>query len=352
MLNEFVISRRHAIIARARLRARARSTPCATKEELSKGIPLIVDHVLEMWLSGPSQSVSDGSVDHGMRVLGTGLSVSQVVHDYEHVHQTATQMIFELGASSTVDDYRALDHALARAVAEYVRLHDQSIVDDEKQRMGFLVHELRNQLTSANLSFALLKRGRASIHGSVGALLERSLKSLGELVDSSLAEVRQSSTTLKRERIVLADFIEEIEVAGKLQAKVRGVALTVEPVDDRIAIETNRQALASAVINLLQNAFKFSRSHSTVRLVTHASAERVSIDVEDECGGLGVGEVEELFRPYSQRSVDRSGLGLGLSICRSGVRANGGEIHVRDLPGRGCVFTVDLPRQATELVRH
>jgi signal transduction histidine kinase len=58
------------------------------------------------------------------------------------------------------------------------------------------------------------------------------------------------------------------------------------------------------------------------------------------------GAVEDLFRPYSQRGVDRSGLGLGLSICRRNVRASGGEIHVRDLPGKGCVFTVDLPRQS------
>jgi signal transduction histidine kinase len=145
----------------------------------------------------------------------------------------------------------------------------------------------------------------------------------------------------------MGEFIEEIEIAGNLQASVRGVELTVEPVDTRIAVDANRQTLTSAVVNLLQNAFKFSRARGTVRLLTHATDDRVFIDIEDECGGLGVDEVEDLFRPYSQRSTDRSGLGLGLSICRRSVRASGGEIHVRDLPGKGCVFTVDLPRQST-----
>jgi hypothetical protein len=43
--------------------------------------------------------------------------------------------------------------------------------------------------------------------------------------------------------------------------------------------------------------------------------------------------------------TDRTGLGLGLMISRHGVESNGGKIHVRDLPGKGCIFTVELPRQ-------
>ena len=52
---------------------------------------------------------------------------------------------------------------------------------------------------------------------------------------------------------------------------------------------------------------------------------------------------ELIFRPFEQRSSDRSGLGLGLAICPQSVEANGGELSVRDLPGKGCVFTISLP---------
>jgi hypothetical protein len=69
----------------------------------------------------------------------------------------------------------------------------------------------------------------------------------------------------------------------------------------------------------------------------------VLLEVEDECGGLPPGAVTDLFRPFEQRSADRSGLGLGLAIAREGVETNGGEIRARDLPGRGCIFTIDLP---------
>jgi signal transduction histidine kinase len=71
----------------------------------------------------------------------------------------------------------------------------------------------------------------------------------------------------------------------------------------------------------------------------------VSIAIEDECGGLA-GEPEDLFAAFEQRNKDRTGLGLGLGIARPGVSANGGEISVRNIAGRGCVFTVILPRLA------
>ena len=68
------------------------------------------------------------------------------------------------------------------------------------------------------------------------------------------------------------------------------------------------------------------------------------IDVKDNCGGLQPGAAEQMFKPFTQRNEDKSGVGLGLSIAKRGVEANGGILSVRDLPGVGCVFTIDLPR--------
>ena len=54
--------------------------------------------------------------------------------------------------------------------------------------------------------------------------------------------------------------------------------------------------------------------------------------------------VDDLFRPFQQRGADRTGLGLGLPFSRWGAEANHGRVYARNLPGTGCVFTVDLPR--------
>ena len=75
-------------------------------------------------------------------------------------------------------------------------------------------------------------------------------------------------------------------------------------------------------------------------------ADRIVIGVEDECGGLPDGNVEEIFRPFEQLGSERTGLGLGLSISRRGIEANGGKLYVRNIPGTGCGFTIDLPRAA------
>ena len=140
------------------------------------------------------------------------------------------------------------------------------------------------------------------------------------------------------------EFIEEIEVGATMEASARSVALFVSPVLPGVDVAVDRQLLAGAVVNLLQNAFKFTRVHGRVSLNTSSTKDRVFIRVEDECGGLSPGKAEELFLPFEKRSADRTGLGLGLSISRRSVEAVGGQIHLRNVPGVGCVFTIDLPR--------
>jgi C4-dicarboxylate-specific signal transduction histidine kinase len=81
-------------------------------------------------------------------------------------------------------------------------------------------------------------------------------------------------------------------------------------------------------------------------LNAYALADRILIDVLDHCGGLPPGSAESMFMPFVQEGQDRSGLGLGLSIARRSVEANGGLLSVRNQPGAGCVFTIDLPRHS------
>ena len=119
---------------------------------------------------------------------------------------------------------------------------------------------------------------------------------------------------------------------------------TVGVVDVGLALDVDREMLFSAVNNLLQNAFKFTRHSTDVSLNAYATADRIRIEVEDQCGGLPDGVVDKIFLPFTQGGEDRSGLGLGLAICRRGVEANNGVLRVRDIPDTGCVFTIDLPR--------
>jgi len=195
------------------------------------------------------------------------------------------------------------------------------------------------------MAFEVLKTGNVGVTGSTGTVLHRTLLASHALITRSLAEVRLTQGIQNREQFAMAAFIDEIALASTLEANARGVRLTVTSVEDGVEIQADRQVLTAVVGNLLQNAFKFTRPRTTVTLRVRASAERVLIEVQDECGGLPSGNVDQLFRPFEQRSADRTGLGLGLAFSRWGAEANNGRIYARNLPGRGCVFTVDLPRQ-------
>jgi signal transduction histidine kinase len=374
MLYEFLTQNRNELITRCRAKVATRPVGRASDVELQHGIPLFLDQLIKtlhhenvcsFWESrhaGDSQTAhpaSDSEIGrsaakHGSELLRRGLTVDQVVHDYGDLCQAVTELAVEQQAPVTVDEFRTLnrclDDAIADAVTEYTRRRDLAVSDEGTQaineRLGALAHELRNLLNSATLAVEAVKSGNVGLAGATGALLDRSLEGMRHVIDRSLAEVRLSSgLPMRKERISLAEFMDEIQVAAALGAKAKGLTLTVEAVESGLAVDADPHILSSAVSNLLQNAFKFTHPHGQVSLKTLATADRVRIEIEDECGGLPPGKAEDLFQPFTQRAADRSGLGLGLSISHRGIEANGGRLHVRNLPGKGCIFTIDLPRQ-------
>jgi signal transduction histidine kinase len=355
VLHEFIALNRDEIIRRCRAKVATRSVPPPTDAEIDHGVPVFLDQLRDALRLGETTSPEIGrsAIKHGHDLLRQGFTVSQVVHDYGDVCQAITELAVELNAPISTDDFRTLnrclDDAIAGAVTEYGRERNQSGIDGESargtERLGFFAHELRNLLNTALMAFEVLKTGNVGVLGSTGTVLYRTLVASHSLVTRSLAEVRLTQGIQNRELVRVAAFIEEVASASTLDANARQVRLIVPAVEDGVAILADRQVLAAVVANLLQNAFKFTRPQTTVTLRVGASAERVLIEVQDECGGLPSGDVNELFRPFEQRSADRTGMGLGLAFSRWGAEANEGRIYARNLPGRGCVFTVDLPRQ-------
>jgi signal transduction histidine kinase len=254
----------------------------------------------------------------------------------------------EIHASITPAEFntfnRCLDDAIAQAVTEYGQQQALCVAGDESARRGVFAHELRGSLGVAMLSFQTIQSGNVGPSGSTAAVLNRSLRRMADLIESSTAQTRLDAGLHASERVPMRQLIEEIEASATMDAEARGLTMAVSPVEPGIEVEVDRQLLAATVANLLQNAFKFTRPKGHVSLNTFATQDRVSIEVVDECGGLPPGNAEELFRRFEQRGRNRTGLGLGLWISRRSVEANGGQIHVRDKPGVGCVFTIDLPR--------
>src|SRR6476469_4561070 len=360
MLYEFIAVNRDEIIRRCRGKVARRAVPAPTKAEIDHGVPVFLDQLgdaLRLGLNSTPE-IGKSALQHGHDLLLQGFTISQVVHDYGDICQAITELAVEVNAPISTDDFRmlnrCLDEAIAGAVTEYGRERNQSGIDGESargsERLGFFAHELRNLLNTALMAFEVPKTGNVGVGGSTGTVLHRTLRASHSLVTRSLAEVRLTQGIQNREQFRVAEFIDEVSSASTLDENARGVRLIVTPVDDAMVLAADRQVLAAVVANLLQNAFKFTRSGTTVTLRVGASAERVLIEVQDECGGLPSVDVNELFRPFEQRSADRTGIGLGLAFSRWGAEANDGRIYARNLPDRGCVFTVDLPRQPVPAV--
>ena len=351
MLHEFLSAHTHTIIDRTRAKVAARSTPVPTEAELKNGVPLFLDQLIDRLRCATTNTaaIEASAALHGGELLAIGFTVGQVIHAYGNICQVVTQLADETNAQITADEFhtlnRCLDDAIAHSVTEYQRQRDVSVAYEGTERLGVLAHELRNRLGAATLAYTILQEGTVGISGSTGAVLGRSLRGMGELINNALAGVRLESGIGQRRRISVFKLVGDAAAEATMGVDDRS-RLSVGSVALGIDVEGDEQILAAAISNLLQNAFKFSRAHGHVKLRAAATSSRVEIEIEDECGGLPPGRAEDLFLPFSQRGSQRSGLGLGLTISRKGVEAMGGTLEVRDLPGKGCVFVIDLPRLA------
>ena len=373
MIHEFLTTHRIELIERCRSKVAQRISPRATEKELAHGIPLFLDQLIKTLeveqtsdmlhssrISGPSgggntvlSEIGTTAGLLGRELFLHGYTIDQVVRDYGDLCQEITALASQRGAPFAIDEFstlnRCLDNAIAGAVTEYSYQRDFLVADKQiralNERVGFFAHELRNHLNTATLAVSVIKSGNVGLSGATGAVLDRSLAGLRTLIERSLTEVRMTAGMIaQRQPFSLADFIAEVEHAASLEAQTHGCFLTVTLVDPKLAVDGDRDLLFSAVGNLLQNAFKFTHRQSMVTMNAYAAADRILIDVSDHCGGLPTGDAERMFRPFAQGGPNRTGLGLGLPISRSSVEANHGTLSVRDVPGMGCVFTINLPR--------
>ena len=370
-LHEFLTANRNELIERCRAKVYRRS-PGAPTRGLVYGIGPFLDQLIKTLqveetndptqsqkVSGPAggeiaqSEIGDTATEHGRELSFHGYSMEEVVHDYGDLCQAITGLAVECGAEISTDEFRTLnrclDNAIAVAVTEFAYQRAAQTTDqqsqDATQRLGFFAHELRNLLTTATLAVSIIKSGNVGLSGATGQILDRSLMAMRTLIDRSLAEVRiESGSVIEPQVFSLAGLIAELKVTASLEATVSQSLFIVADVDPTLALSGDRDLLLAAAGNLLQNGFKFTHPGTEVTLNAYSNGGRIHIDVEDNCGGLHPGDAESMFEPYAQRGADRSGAGLGLSISRRSIEANAGTLTVRDVPGTGCVFTIDLPR--------
>ena len=372
-MHQFLLNNRAELIERCKQKVARRPRRAATDAQLAHGVPLFLDQLIstlvaeEHGLSAVSRRISGGSggdtaalseigasaAAHGAELLRLGFTVEAVVHAYGDLCQAITDLAVERDAPFTIDEFRTLnrclDNAIADAVSEFGAQRDATVERDrtaeENERLGGLMHELRNVLQTATLAFEALQIGMLPVGGATGGVVARSHAAMAALLGESISQVRGAARAPDAEVFSVAELVADAAAAARYDADARGCAFKVAKVDPFLGVCGNRVKILAALANLLQNAFKFTHPGTDVSLATTADGRRILIAVSDHCGGLPHGAAETMFRPFTQSGEDRSGLGLGLSIARRGVEADGGALTVRDVPGTGCVFTIELPQR-------
>jgi hypothetical protein len=366
MLHEFLTARRGELIERCRVKVSKRSVPKEIQTERAYGIPHFVDQLIEtlkaepvrsQQISGPPDAGTKSAVSemgvsaarHGAELCRQGYTVEQVIRDYGDLCQAITDCAFENGAPIEVGEFRTLnrclDNAIADSVTEWAYQRGLAHADKKIERVDFFIYELRKLIHTATLAVIAIKAGNVGIAGATGAVLESCLVDQSNLLDRSLDDLRGPSQAPPTHKLIgLADFIADSRISASLAARSRDCELAVSDVDAKLAIDADQAALFAAVGSLLDNAFKFTPYHAKVSLSAYAMGDRIHIDIEDGCGGLAAGAAEKMLLPAAPTAADSPD--SGLSICKRSVQANNGLLSVRDLPGCGCVFTIDLPRHA------
>lgn len=217
--------------------------------------------------------------------------------------------------------------------------------------VSIVSHEIRTPLTALAGSLDLLDAGAlgavppraADLISVARSSTDRLVRLVNDVLD--LDRLESNHITLSRTRCQVDDLFAETLRTLQTLAAEHGVRLLAESSVDSIDVDHDR--VVQVLLNLVQNAIKFSPPDSTILVAAHRRGDDVVITVDDEGRGIPTVELERIFDPFTQVETadDRrgSGTGLGLTISRGIVHRHGGRIWAENRTPFGTRFVVTLP---------
>jgi two-component system, OmpR family, sensor histidine kinase KdpD len=236
---------------------------------------------------------------------------------------------------------------------------DQSLLEANQAQVQVEAEQLRNSLLSSvshdlRTPLATIAGTATSLYESASERTRPLLKSLSEesqrlarLVDNLLdmARLDSGSVMLNRQWHVLEELVGV--ALAQLDHEPKGRSLRVDIPPELPLLFVDGDLISQLLINLLENAFRYTPADATITITAVNLRGQVSIGVADNGPGLPPGSENKVFNKFFRGGTvtadGRRGVGLGLAICRSIVIAHGGEIRAANRPGGGAEFTIFLP---------
>jgi len=236
---------------------------------------------------------------------------------------------------------------VARDVTETTRYEEL-----RKEFVANVSHELRTPLTVIKgyvetlADGAIDDRTRAMAYlGTVSKHTEHLTNLVNDLL--SLSRLDSSSTIPNQRPVRLEGVANKVAELMAPAAQKKGHRLALEIADGMSPVIGNAEYLERAVLNLVDNALKYTKENGVVKLVARTEDGQSIIEVIDNGLGIAAEDLPRIFERFYRvdrsRSRDMGGTGLGLSIVKHIVAAHGGTVEVSSMPGAGSTFRIKLP---------
>jgi heavy metal sensor kinase len=253
----------------------------------------------------------------------------------------------------TGDELESLSISLNHMIS---RLEDA--IQTSKRFVADASHELRTPLTVLRGELESLAQDaqlRAHTRESLGSLLEE-VDRLAEIVESLLAlsKLDAGDTSSERVKFDLGELATTTAEQMSLLAEDKNISVTCE-VTEQVMVEGDRARMKQVVVNLLDNAIKYTPNGGRVLLKISRNAREAILDVADNGMGIPAEALPHMFKRFfrvdDSRSREQGGAGLGLSIVKSICNAHGAAVEVTSTPGEGSRFRVRQPLAGDPPVR-
>lgn len=221
----------------------------------------------------------------------------------------------------------------------------------EQQFIGDVAHELKTPLSTlrSSLEVALSKNRTKGEYQKVieTAIVEADLLSstLNNVLDLAWSETPEAQKIITK--FNLSDLMEDLfEITQKI-AKPKNVQVKLSNTKG-VLIAGYKDKLARAILNIIENAFKYTQREGLIELILEKTPTKVLISVIDNGKGIPEAEIPHIFDRFYRGSetTNVGGSGLGLAITKSIIKLHLGEIVVKSKPGQGTTMVIVLPRSS------
>jgi signal transduction histidine kinase len=212
-------------------------------------------------------------------------------------------------------------------------------------------HDIRSPLSTIVASLEVLASTSLGTQDATAQsmieIAQRSARRIQHLVDSLLDidRLESSQEIGSRAPTSLQEIVDEAIKFILPMAEIKGINV-IQNIDAHLPqVDIDREMILRVLVNLLENAVKYSRWQGTIQISLKQQGEMILTAIRDDGPGIAPDEQERIFQKYARPNIlaDGGGLGLGLAYCRLAVNSHGGQIWVESQPGNGAVFRFTLP---------